>query len=641
MRIRTASTASAACLAVLLAPSAFAADAPLSASKQLLERQTAAGTVAASETRAAADHALIGKVTARAIPLAQARVYAYEMNDLSLRRVDTDGIGTFLFKELPAGLYKIITVKPGFVPAIVMLQRRTAQTSQYLEVDLAPQDAAANASEQSFWNLRRKIPTDVLRDLETLELAETSPRTDNGFALEETRFQAMTGTDDAVPGSGQMNRSTLGMKASVGATELDLTGDHWVARADPQGESSHSNQLSLSVRNPEGASVRMHSSDNRLDQDGAYAPVDLQRYQVSWSQQLGPGSSEVRAEVVDENNFFSSGPLQPVGLPAGSRTLNLEGSYQGAKIGANSLSAGFRYRQIQGTEDDLSSLMPTQRVDLFGNGQLAVQPKVFVQYGLYSTLRDGSLSLVPQGGVVVSLGSAWTASTLASHKVHEDDPSVFDFVPMQYTSAGSGCQAEQYCYQLQVSRSLSNGGELSVGATHRKFDETLRLYFSDDFFSHLESLYLVDGDRLPEVQVTMSHRIAPHVMARLESSLASGGGGIFYATDDNSYEHSVRYLVTSLDTRFERTSTGVFLAFHHLEQQFLPIADYGVGTQGTDLETQRLQLMLTQDLTPINLASLALRLNMEVSRGGEALLLGEVGDEQLRKRVMGGVAVTF
>jgi hypothetical protein len=591
-------------------------------------------------------HALTGKVTTQATPLAAARVYAYEMNDLSLRRVDTDGVGTFLFEELPAGLYKIITVKPGFIPAVVLLQRRTAQTSQYLEVDLAPQELATASGEESFWSLRRKIPTDVLREIETLEQLPPGDPQDGslelaeGFALEETRFQAMTGLDDAVPGSGQMNRGTLGMRGTVGATEFDLTGDHWIARGDPEGEASHSNLLSLSVSRPEGATVSVVTSDNKLEQSGEISSVDLERYQVTWSQQIGPGASEVSAEVVDESNFFSSGPLQPAGLPAGSRTLNLEGSYEGATIGANSLTAGFRYRQVQGTEDDIASLVPTQRVDLFGSGIMPLSPKIFVQYGLYSTLRDGSLSLVPQGGVVVDLGSDWTASTLASHKVHEDDPVAFDFVPMQYASTGSGCEGERYCYQLQVSRALKNQGELRIGATHRRFDETLRLYFSDDFFSHLESLYLVEGDRLPEVQVSLTRRIAPRIMARLESSVAAGGGGVFYATDEIAYEHNVRYMVTSLDTRFEQTSTGVFLAFHHLEQQFVPTSSYQVGTEGTDLGMQRLQLMLTQDLSALNIASLALRLNMEVSRGGEAML-GSPSDEELRKRVMGGVAVSF
>ncbi len=55
---------------------------------------------------------------------------------------------------------------------------------------------------------------------------------------------------------------------------------------------------------------------------------------------------------------------------------------------------------------------------------------------------------------------------------------------------------------------------------------------------------------------------------------------------------------------------------------------------------QRLQLMLTQDLKALNLASLALRLNMEVARGATT---GDdsVDADSLRRRVMGGVAVTF
>ena len=144
-----------------------------------------------------AEHALTGKVTTRATPLAQARVYAYQMNDLTLRRVDTDLIGSFLFEQLPAGLYKIIAVKAGFVPAVVLLQRQTAAAAQYLSVDLAPQGVTAVRGRESFWSLREKIPADVLRDLETLEMDESDGVVSgSGLNLAETRFQAMTGADD-------------------------------------------------------------------------------------------------------------------------------------------------------------------------------------------------------------------------------------------------------------------------------------------------------------------------------------------------------------------------------------------------------------------------------------------------------------
>ena len=100
---------------------------------------------------------------------------------------------------------------------------------------------------------------------------------------------------------------------------------------------------------------------------------------------------------------------------------------------------------------------------------------------------------------------------------------------------------------------------------------SFHLYFDDDFLNHFESLYLVQGDKLPELQVVVQRHVAPRVLARLESTYADGGGGLLYAIDDSPYENRVSYLVTSLDTRFQSSSTGVFLAFHHLQQGATPL----------------------------------------------------------------------
>ncbi len=178
-----------------------------------------------------------------------------------------------------------------------------------------------------------------------------------------------------------------------------------------------------------------------------------------------------------------------------------------------------------------------------------------------------------------------------------------------------------------------------MGAIHREFAETLRLYFSDDVFNRLESLLVVPGDQLPELKFSMVRRISPKVLAKLESNFAAGGGGIFYATDDQAYENQVRYLVTSLDTRFQSTSTGVFLAFHHLEQALHPVSSDETGSD--PVEVQRLQLMLTQDLSALaDIApSLAVRLNMELSRGTTPYTLTD--DDELHKKLTGGISVSF
>jgi hypothetical protein len=121
--------------------------------------------------------------------------------------------------------------------------------------------------------------------------------------------------------------------------------------------------------------------------------------------------------------------------------------------------------------------------------------------------------------------------------------------------------------------------------------------------------------------------------------VGAGGGGLLQTGGRKSYENEVRYLVTSIDTLFEETATGIFLAFHRLEQELSPVK----GNRASPaLELERLQLGLRQDLSILQhlATNLALHLNMEFSRGAstDSSVL-ELDD--LRKRVTGGVAVRF
>jgi hypothetical protein len=137
--------------------------------------------------------------------------------------------------------------------------------------------------------------------------------------------------------------------------------------------------------------------------------------------------------------------------------------------------------------------------------------------------------------------------------------------------------------------------------------------------------------------MALSRRLSPKVVTKLESSLASGGGGMFFAPTGQPYENQVQYLITSLDTQFQATSTGVFVAFHHLSQRLEP-----TGTSGptvAEMESERLRLMLSQNLDfLLDLASdWVLQLNMELSRGANPDAL----DDELRHRFLGGIAVKF
>lgn len=593
-----------------------------------------------------------GRVLGETSPLGSAGVYAYQLADLSLRKVLTDGQGNFLFQELPAGLYKIIAHKPGFSPVVVMLTRTAANTYQFLDLQLATRPRNAKGkSDDDFWSIRARIPADVLRDIEVLEteqfqLSSFSPLpTDLPLARFKTEMQAMTGVDQiAEAGDGQMSSGGVGIAGQFGDVQVGVRGHFrsFNSEAFAQGAptaTGEANSLSLNVEG-DASRINVLSRSNRLvtREGGPENPIAFEHYQVNWSQGVGEnGRSDFAAQYTEENNFHRQGAIDPLAIPEASRTWRVEGAYTTDLGEGNTLQAGLRYRERQ------YGLSPAQRdslpgeasVDLFSRGGISLRPAVLVEYGLYSTLSDGSLSLTPKGGVVLQLNQNWQVEANGSLRVYQDAPLHQTFFPSLYEESDLCEQGAESCYQLHLVRKTDDDTLFSLGTVHQTVGETTRLYFSDDFFDRLESLYLVPGDEIPEVRMAISRRLSPQVVTSLQSSLAVGGGGTFVGADRTPYENKVHYMVTSLDTQFQGSATGVFVAFHHLSQELEPLS--GTSRGPGQMEFDRLRLMLTQDLNILFdlAATWAVQLNMEVSRGPVS------SDEELRRRFLGGIAVKF
>ena len=635
----------------------------------------AAGPAAIGPTPATEDTGVAGKVLTASRPLTLARVYLYRLGEEGFERAITDEAGDFRFGDLPAGLYKVIVHKPGFLPAVVRLTRITAETPQFLELELVAEPAAEAPGRDDFWSVRAQIPPDVLRDIQVAAIADQARRAGDVTALAApglpagrllAEMNAMTGVDSGAGGSeGQVTRGGVGIEGRVGRVRLGLEGDYWqmqpmvaggeVAGGYPSGEAS---AVSLEVAADDDMRVRLTSRSNRLLETGTRAqplPVDFEQHRLSVSHSVGDrGRSDFSAAYTAESNFYRQGWFAPLGVPDQSRSWRLEGVYTSELDERSSLQAGLRYRQrtsgfdVTGGALGLDPALEQRQVDVFGRAGTQVASSVLVEYGLYTTMRDGSLSLSPRGGLVVQLAPSWQAEALASYEAYHEGPEGYAEFTSTMLAPGTSEEScednEQTCFRLAVTRQDDEGQVFSVAASHRQFDEVQRLDFSEDLADRNESLYIVPGDEVPELEVAVSRRLSPRVLARLESSFASGGGGVFYATDSSSYENRVRYLVTSLDTHFDGTATGLFVAFHHLEQQLESLEEEGERRSSPvarQLEVERLELMLTQDLNILLgvATDMAVQLNMQLSRG--TWPFAEEDDGALRRRLMGGIALRF
>ena len=598
-----------------------------------------------------------GRVLGAASPLPSATVYAYQLADRSHRRVLTDGEGGFLFDALPAGLYKIVAHKPGFVPVVLRLTRATADAYQYLELQLAEAEKAGGHSGPDFWSVQAEIPPDVLRDMTIAELEAATrgagwvvaPR-----AAFQTALQVDSGVDDiaARGADARVTTARLDIGADLGAVRLGLKGDYLTLApakaADAHGGGDafdgQGSAVSLEMANGEQTLVNLSSQSNRMsDATGASGSFDFEQHRLSLSHARGVRSrSQLVAQYTSESNYHRLGWIEPAAIPETSQSWRVEGSYQHDLSHRSSLETGFRYRQLEtGTVD--GGVLPElaqERVDLFTRAGVRMRPALVVEYGLYTTLYDGTVSLIPQTGVVLQLAPTWQMSVLASHRFDDEAERPNGFLPVYFAETGECDQNEAQCYQLVFTHQKDEEQTLSFGATHREFGEVERIYFDEGFFNRFESLYLVPGDRVPELQFTASRRLTPTIITRLESSIGAGGGGIFRAADLSRYENQVGYLVTSLDTRFQATSTGVYIAFHRLHQE-LEALDRG-ATPVSEVEVERLQVRVTQDLAFLRelAADWALKLDMELSRGASPYDL-DSPDDGIRRRLLGGIAVSF
>ena len=460
------------------------------------------------------DGALAGRVTGPANPLSTARVYAYQTGDLKLHKVLTDHDGVFLFERLPAGLYKIIALKPGFMPAVIVLTRTTAQATQFLEVELSHQSSDPREAEASFWTIREKIPTDVLRDLDQpILVAESTHEQSLESSSFKTEMGAVSGVHESIDaGSAQVNGARVGVAGQIGNVAIDFDGQfselasHRLGNTNQPSGTSQEVYLAVEPNDRSSVSVASRSSNLVTFSGSRTGNVDFERHRVSWSQAVGQkGQSSFSAQYTEESNFYRQALIRPGWIPSASRSWQVEGSYSTSLGSRSNLQAGLRFNDRDSDYNRIrrgQPLLARESVELFGQGDLALNGTFVVQYGLYSAMRDGGLSLAPQGGLIINLGQNWQASTLASKRLEQagDEFVMTDFTPTYFGDAHNCRQDAIYCYQLEFMRSLDNEDRLSFGAVHRKIGETQRLYFDGDFLDRLDSLYLVEGDQLPELR---------------------------------------------------------------------------------------------------------------------------------------------
>lgn len=570
-------------------------------------------------------------------------VYAYEVARAQVRASHTDLGGRFTFPELPAGLYKLIAFKKGFAPAIAVLSRAADQGLQFVELELA-QDSASSASGDDYWSLREAIPTDVLRDIERGLLADaTTP-----LAVLRSQFAgtiaAEAGVEGKSSGQSQVAGASIDLEGRLG--RLDVGVDGRFRQLEGPRDLSHSpaglQELGLEVSR-EGGSLRYDARRERLDtsqfvnSDG----IELAQHRVAWNHEGTSHRSAVAAEYTDRGDLYFASGLAQLAVPFAQRSWRLEGSWERELEHHGGIGTKVRYVEHQlASSTALGSEAIARTLEVSGEGGWHASPALLVEYGLFTRLGDGSLSLAPRGSVVVQLGEDWQARASASGRVLDEYDSVAGWSSPLTSSSWSGGQeclgGDAYCGRLALSHLGTDNASFEIALLSREIAELVRLTFDDTF---VDGLLLLPGDEVPELSVTAMRRLGDHVTARWHAAVGEGGGGQLVGQPDS--HNRVRYRITALETHFDGTETGLFLTFHELSQGLA--VDGGTGDSPASPPLRRVHLRVTQNLDSLlNMASSwALHLGVELSKGRLPFSPADADPETSRRSLTGGLAVRF
>lgn len=569
---------------------------------------------------------VLGSVSNAARPVANALIIALNLADFGATETYSALDGTFTLPPLPQGIYKVIAVKQGFLPAMAMVLPNRG--NQKLKLSLRNEKANASRSiSQEIWEIRGSLPPDVLREIDMVlspEPVQMAGRKESMPAsLELPRFRAemvsMTGVSNqpATPGFAQ---TSLGVESRVGDTwQLGVKGAvHRIE--DPTDDTrfgqaaAQASTMSMELRSSPTDAYRIASSSTWWRyRDGEPVPdhqADLRSHNFEWEH----GAARVGVRYLGQQNLFPSTPF-------GSDTLEITGGTTLMQTRHTDLGVSLRVTQESLRSTGAETL---RTADVTANGSLVLVPSFNVHYGLSSRIGIDGTEWAPRTGMEWKLGKDTAIVGSAMFKVNQASRTIP--LPSIVVWSDEGRGLPRYSYSFGLVSGDENASRLSAIMTVTSVDSPLRVIFTDNYEQFWDGLLIDSGDVRRDVRLSYRKDFA----GKLAIDLSSTAGT---ATQTVSTPHSgtKAYVTGDVQTIFFPTGTSLLVSYRGIHQPRESARDY---------HSERVNFRMAQSLhLPLDLKVL---LGLEIAHAQNSpFLLDTLETSGATKRYIGGLAMNF
>jgi hypothetical protein len=614
------------------------------AAAALLARPAAAGEVEARRAH------LSGIVRAGGVPVPGAAVVvrgvtAGGANVMKLLRSDVDG--TFVLGDASEGLYTVLSVAPGFRPALARLLHRAVPDGALSFVRLDLEAPAGILPEPTggpldVWIARAVAPGDVLRDVPAVLAAlEQGPE---GGAL-PVSIAGRDGRISALPVHASL-ASTAGFGAagasSLSRASLDVNGTagdrlRWGASGayarlaamsgEKTGDASH---VALDLASgPMGSSQAIHLSTRQQsvadDADGARFAA----HSFDWNGAVSDRSqASVSARLISQFRLLSAGPAADL-FARESNAVDVAARYQTELSSSTYARVSVSYRSAM--NEFAGQTSPFDRETRVGAVAGVRLLDVFViEAGGTGDVSERSRGVTPELTLAITTRDGWKLYGFAARRFERRLDGDVPLPGEAGTDEADLTRRSRALYKAGLKWQNRAGENVSLEASRRELTGTYRLLFDPDFLDRLDSLYFFAND----VATDVSFGAAARLGRAFDGRVAMRAGKLSGQREGVIQSDDATWGVAQAAIRVRATDTSLGMGYRVVMQSLTR----GRAVLHNDVEAVDLTLGQSIPLAALRSIGSDLRalFSLEFGKRRE----GE-DEEKQNRRLAGGFAVSF
>jgi hypothetical protein len=561
-----------------------------------------------------------------------------------MRLIKSEPDGTFVLSDAAEGLYTVLSVVPGFRPAVVRLFHRPAGPEgalSFVRLDLErPSGVLPETPDGALdpWSARAVISGDVLREvpaiLAALESAPAPAASATLLAAKDNRVAlplhaAVTTTAGfGAAGASSLSRTSLDVSGALGGGVRWGASGQYARLADLSGEKTgDASRVALDVSAGASQNVRISTRQQNLTAEAD--PARFAAHALDWNGAISEhAQASVSARVISQSHLLATGPAADL-FARTSDAVDVAARYQTDLGAATFARVTVGYRSTSG---DYAGVVTPFEHETRAGGVAGVRlgELLVVEAGATGDTSYYGRGITPELMVALQTRDGWRIYGFASRRFER----LSDAVAARPGEAGSDeadlSRRSRSLYRGGVRWQNREGEGIAFDVSRRELNGTYRLLFDADFLDRLDSLYFFPNDVATDAALTVSARLGSAFDGRvsLRAGALSGARDAVVQTDD------AHWGVAQAALRVRATDTSVGIGYRQVAQSLMR----GPTTLHNDL--QAVDVTLAQGL-PIPVLR-------AIGSDWRALFSVEFGkrregddEEKSNRRLAGGLALSF